>query len=398
MIKQKLLVSAMLVAATATATAGVVTSDGADVVLKTKGGFSAATTDGAYSFGLTGRMHLDYNDYDGVMAPGGEDGSDVFFRRARLGFKGHANDWAYEFSYNLTDEGSIDVVNTTFTGWGSMANLTLGQQKENFGLETLTSSNNITAIERSLPSNAFDAGKNIGAKLHGGNDQYNYSVGAFKNAIDSDNELDTALTGRFVFRPYYNAGDLMHIGVGYTDRSGSAADYNSRLGVRGGEDALANRVRARDSGEVGDRTDANLELAMVMGPFHASAEYFTGEIEVDNVDATIDADGYYVQAGYLLTGERRGYKTNSGSFDSIKPAAGTGAWEIFARFDSLDLSNDDAPISVTGEQGDTMTVGLNWYASSLVRMGINYVHAETDTKIDDEDSGDALVARVQVAF
>lgn len=407
---KKTLLASAIAALAFQASAGTVTHDGADLVIKTGGGFSVATTDGQFSFAPTGRFHLDYNNYDGVMAPGGDDGSDAWFRRARLGFKGHAGDFAYELVYNLPDSGSIDVGYLTYTGWGNMARLTIGQQKENFGLEELTSSNNITALERSLVSNAFSTGKNVGVKLFGGNEMFNYSIGVFKNGIDSDNELDEAVTGRVAFRPYYNDGDLLHIGAGYTMRSGSDADYNSRLGVRGGNDGDANRVRARyrdaaGTTLVGDRDDWNLEAALIMGPFHASAEYFKGEIDVDNRPVTIDAEGYYLQAGYVLTGERRGYSTSTGAFSGVKPSGDGGAWEVFARYDSLDLDNripTNLPVGdsyqILGEQGDTWTIGVNYYAKSLVRVGLNYVRANTDEDIAGEDRGDAIVARLQVAF
>ncbi len=399
---KKTLLASAVAALAFQASAGTVTHDGADLVIKTNGGFSVATTDGNFSFAPTGRFHLDYNDYDGVMAPGGDDGSDAWFRRARIGFKGHAYDFAYQLVYNLPGSGSIDVGFLTYTGWGKMANLTIGQQKENFGLEELTSSNNITSIERSLPSSAFSTGKNVGVKLHGGNDLFSYSIGVFKNDIDDENELDEAVTGRVVFRPYYNGGDVFHLGAGYTMRSGADADYNARLGVRGGDAGNANRLRARyrEDGTVlvGDRDDWNLEAALIMGPFHMSAEYFQGEIDVDDRPVTIDAEGYYLQAGYVLTGERRGYSTGSGAFSGVKPANESGAWEVFARYDSLDLDNSNPLISVAGEQGDTWTVGINYYAKSLVRVGLNYVRANTDENIAGEDRGDAIVARLQVAF
>jgi len=133
----------------AAAQAGTVTTDGADIVIKTKGGIEAKTADGTASFKLGGRIQLDYNGYDGVInSVPGEDGSDIFFRRARLEVKGHYHDWAYLMSYNLTDSGSIDQIHTTYQGWGDMAQLTFGQQKENFGLEDTGSSKWITAIRQ----------------------------------------------------------------------------------------------------------------------------------------------------------------------------------------------------------------------------------------------------------
>lgn len=379
--------------------AGTVTSDGADVVIKTNGGFEAKTTDGEYSFRIGGRMQADYNDYDGVInAVPGESGSDFFFRRARLEIKGHARDWAYQLSYNLTSDGSIDQLHTTYTGWGSLASLTLGQQKENFGLDDTGSSNWSTGVERAMPANAFDTGNNLGVKLHGANNLLSYSIGAYRNDIDDNNNLDSAVTGRVVVRPLLEGSTLIHLGIGATDRSGSPADYNSRLGARGGEDGTGvGRVRARISGAEGDRRDYNLEAAANFGPFHAMAEYFDGEIEVDNTPYTIEADGYYIQAGYILTGESRGYKTDIGAFDGVKPAGDRGAWEIFARMDNLDVANS-APITVAGETADSLTLGVNWYLNPMIKISANYVDVSTDKTIGGEDEGDALVARLQVVF
>jgi phosphate-selective porin OprO/OprP len=389
---------------TAAAHAGTVTTDGSDIVIKTKGGFEAKTADGTASFKLGGRMQLDYNDYDGVInTVPGEDGSDIFFRRARIELGGHYHDWGYYMSYNLTNSGSIDQLHTTYRGWGKMAQLTFGQQKENFGLEDTGSSKWITAVERSLPANAFDTGNNVGAKLHGANDFVTYSAGVFKEDLDNENDLDTAATARLVVRPMYGDDGLVHLGAGYTTRDGEFTQLGARLGVRGGEDgSAAARIRGRyTGGAVADEMEAwNAELATSFGPFHAMAEYFDGEISGANGAPDIEADGYYVQLGWILTGESRSYKTDIAAFDKVKPSSPSGAWEVFARYDELDVSDTDniPPVQLIGETGNTLTLGVNWYANELVKIAFNYVHAETDEEISGEDDGDALVARIQFAF
>jgi len=381
--------------------AGTVTTDGADIVIKTKGGFEAKTTDGKYSFKIGGRMQLDYNDYDGVINKvAGKSGDDLFFRRARLEMKGKANDWGYSLSYNLTGGGSIDKLNTTYLGWGKLIQLTLGQQKEFFGLEDTTSSKWITAVERSLPASAFDTGNTVGIKLHGANDMLTYSLGVYKEAIDSDdNSLDTAMTGRVVFRPVYGDDNLVHLGAGFTLRDGSFDELGARLGVRGGEDKTANKVKAKYNTGEGDELEAyNIELAAAMGPYHFQAEYFDGEISGPSGIADLEADGYAVQAGWIVTGESRKYKTGIAAFDKVKPSGKNGAWEVFLRYDTLDVANNDATIDVTGEEGETLTLGVNWYMNSNIKVALNYVDAETDVAINGEDDGDALVARFQLAF
>ncbi|MFZ5653054.1 MAG: OprO/OprP family phosphate-selective porin [Pseudomonadota bacterium] len=388
----------------AAAHAGTVTSDGADIVIKTKGGIEAKTADGNASFKLGGRMQLDFNSFDGVInTVPGEDGSDIFFRRARIELGGHYHDWEYEMAYNLTDSGSIDQLHTTYAGLGDLGQLTFGQQKENFGLEDTGSSKWITAMERSLPANTFDTGNNVGAKLHGANDFISYSLGVFKQDLDDKNDLDTAMTGRIVVRPMYGEDGLIHIGAGYTTRDGEFTQLGSRLGVRGGEDgSAAARIRGRyTGGAVADELEAwNGELAGSFGPVHAMAEYFDGEISGAGGAPDIEADGYYVQLGWILTGESRSYKTDIAAFDKVKPSGPSGAWEAFARYDELDVSDTDniPPVQLIGETGNTLTLGVNWYANELVKIALNYVHAETDEEISGEDDGDAVVGRIQFAF
>lgn len=403
--KKTTLALAILSATAASVQAGTITTDGPDIVVKTKGGLEAKTTDGTASFKIGGRIQLDYNSYDGVInAKPGEDGSDIFFRRARLELEGHYQDWGYLMAYNLTDSGSIDQLHTTYRGFGPLAELTFGQQKEDFGLEDTGSSKWITAIERSMPANAFDTGNNVGVKLHGFTEMITYSLGAYKQDIDGNNDLNSATTARFVVRPLHSPNALVHLGIGYTDRDGSFTQLGSRLGVRGGEKGTAGRVRAHYVGTPAPVADGlkawNGELAGSFGPVHAMAEYFDGEISGMGGTPDIEADGYSVQLAWIVTGETRAYKNEIGAFDKVKPAGAGGAYEVFVRFDELDVSDNDnvAPVQVIGETGNTWTLGANWYANELVKIGVNYVHADTDTEIGGQDDGDAVVARIQYAF
>lgn len=391
-------VAALAAFISAPAMAGTVTSDGADLVIKTKGGLEVNTVDGDYGIKIGGRIQLDYNTFDGVINQVvDETGSDLFFRRGRVEIKGKAKDWGYLVSYNLTGDGSIDQLHASYNGWGEMAALTLGQQKESFGLDDTGSSKWITGMERSLPSNAFDTGNNIGVRLHGATDLLGYSVGAFKEGTDDDNALELGLTARFVVRPIYSENAIVHLGVGYTMRDGEFDAIDSRLGVRGN----VNKVEAGYDGFAGDEFEAfNVEAAGIFGTLHVMSEYFDGEISGAPGAPEIEANGYYVTAGWVITGEQRGYKTGAGVFDKIKPANPGGAWEVFARYDFLDVSDTATSVLVAIDAGDasTITAGVNWYATSGVKVALNYVHAETDEAIGGEDSGDAIAVRMQYLF
>lgn len=388
------------------AQAGTVTTEGSDMVINTKSGLEARTTNGKYAFKIGGRIQLDGNAFNGVInEKEGEDGSDLFFRRARLELEGKYEDWSYVMAYNLTESGSIDLLNTSYNGFGPLTVLTFGQQKENFGLEDTGSSKWITAMERSMPTNTFDTTNTLGVKLSGSTPLITYSVGGFKNSIDGDdNSLDSAFTGRFVVRPIHEETRLVHLGVGVTERDGTFTSLGARLGVRGGESgSLVNRARSSYTGvaEADGLSAWNGELAASFGPYHLMAEYFDGEISGVSAAPDLKANGYYVQAAWILTGESRTYKNDIAAFDKIKPNGMNGAWEVFFRYDTLDLSDNDGVALIAtpvGEDADTITCGVNWYANSVVKVSLNYIHAETDAAINDEDNGDAIAARLQFAF
>jgi phosphate-selective porin OprO/OprP len=381
--------------------AGTVTTDGADILIKTKSGLEVKTTDGDYSFKIGGRIMLDASTYDGVVNADSNDwGEDIWFRRARIEATGKALDWSYKMSYNLTDSGSIDLMYISYDGWGKMAKLVMGQQKEALGMDDTGSSKWITFVSRALPANAFETANNVGLKLTGANDALTYSIGVYKESIDADdNSLDEAFTGRFVYRPLFSDdGDLVHLGAGYTFRNGEFESFDSRA-ARGGQNKSANKIGAfYTEGFAEEATAWNLEAAAQFGSFHMMAEYFEGEATDHPTAGDLEADGFYVQAGYFLTGEKRSYKTGIAAFDKVKPQSRRGAWEVALRYDELDVTNDDPLIETVGDVGNTYTIGVNWYVSPLVKLMANYAYVEVDEEIDGEDDGNVFALRAQYAY
>jgi len=90
-------------------------------------------------------------------------------------------------------------------------------------------------------------------------------------------------------------------------------------------------------------------------------------------------DGFYVQAGYVFTGESRSYDKTLGAFKGVSPSSefieegGIGDWEAVLRWSNLDFS-DLTP----NQEIDTWTVGLNWYLNENILVMLNYSNAELD--------------------
>jgi phosphate-selective porin OprO/OprP len=276
-------------------------------------------------------------------------------------------------------EGGLEV-------WGAyLGKLRLGFMDEPFSLERQTSTYNIGFMERSLPVQTMAPGSNLGWMVHnsGRNGRFSWAFGMFSFGQKNEQNATTSalsLTGRFThLLTYRNEGrNLVHLGVSLSSRSPTSGDlqYRSRPEARF-VDFLA------DTGnfEAGKVTLWGLEFATVQGPLWAAAEYIQS-----NVSAQSFGDprfgGSYIQVGWFLTGENRPYRTNSGTFERLRPdrkyAKGNpfkkkngGAWEVVGRISTIDLTDG----LIEGGELTDYSASLNWYINPTSRVEFNYVYA-----------------------
>jgi phosphate-selective porin OprO/OprP len=135
-----------------------------------------------------------------------------------------------------------------------------------------------------------------------------------------------------------------------------------------------------------------METAFGAGPFSFAAEYMTVDVNAVEKDDDADFDGYYLSAGWFLTGETRPFK--NGVWDRVKPKSPYGAWELVTRYSYLDAADNNF-----GTTADTATLGVNWYINSNVRLMTDYMHLWlTDEETDTETTGDAVSLRLQCVF
>lgn len=341
-----------LIAAFIAASAFVATSANAEVEVSTKGG-NLKVSSGESTLQIGGRLMYDYNrsELNGVVD---EDQFDD--RRARLYVKGNVNkDWGYKLQINLDGSGFEDLY-VQYKGFGPAAKVTVGNQRQPFGLQDQTSSNDISILERSALAELFAPGRSEGVVLSGdlGSNVY-YGVGAFFEDVDEDDTgEELGFAGRITWAPVKTKTSLVHFGLAYLDD--------------------------------GHESDAfGLEAAAVSGPFHVQAEFDDGTIDGN------DVDGFYLQAGYILTGETRPYK--EGKFKRVKPDSKAGAWEIVARYEDGDGNYSDIELGRT--DASSVSVGVNYYANSNIRIGVNYTDGEDNLSDDD---GNEFRVRLGFAF
>lgn len=422
--------SALALAVSAQAFAGTVSTDGADIMIKTKGGLEVATTDKQFSFKVGGRLQADYSQFDGFYTVNGDSADAAYFRRAFIEIGGVAfTDWKYQFNYDLShnagssEDGYWDEASIQYGGFNPV-NIKVGRFDPDFGLEKATSSKWVTALERNAAYDMIDWANGhqngLGLQVNGtaGPSLYG-SVGIHaKDQNDVDGDSVKQFNARGVFAPMHEAGNVLHFGVNFAQRDledvgGLDTRIRSRLGMRGvstagGNDAGANGNRLSlagannlPAGSYGEDTAWGLEAAWAMGPLSVQGEYIKRELEADSsAYQDIDSKGYYAQVAYTITGEARDYKL--GRFDAIKPSnKQIGAWEVFYRYDYIEGDHDLVGITPTSTvEGKVHNLGVNWYANDNVRVSGAYVKAKVDNQenANGDDDGDGVVFRAQYVF
>lgn len=334
-----------------------------------------------------------------------EDGTE--FRRARIEFSGEVGD-RVEWQSNFDFAGGG---NTNFRGVYAglkdlpFGNLRAGQFKEPYGLEQITSSNNILFMERSL-MNAFVPAYNGGFMVFdqvGEEERMTWSLGIFRSGSDNGEvtrgEGEWAGTARVTGLPLYGdeGHDYVHLGVGFSYRNppDDMQTYSSKPEANLAPAYVSTTVEADNVMLLGG------EAGWTQGPFTLSGEYTQSMIDAPSSSSSEpDFNGYYAQASYLLTGESRPYAKTTGAFGAVKPAhnafakdGGWGAWELKARYSAIDLTDD----GTNGGELSDVSAGVNWYLNANTRVMMDYVLASLDPASPAED-GDTNILLFRVQF
>lgn len=345
-----------------------------------KEGFKLTSPDGNFEWKIGGRMQADLALYD-------EDGrtpdlnNETEFRRARLEMEAKLwKVWGFKFQYDFTGSGEAGI-RDAFIDYSGLKNTTIqvGNFKEPFSLEELTSSKYITFMERSLPI-TFAPSRRLGVGFTSRfNDLFTVAGGVFGESVEDADVagVDSGLgvTGRVTFSPIHSEGRVLHLGG-----AASWRDTNDREAVRFRErfESHVTDTRIVDTGTiqgVDNTVRYGLEAAGVFDRFSVQGEYIRTNVNLNSgLGPDPDFDGWYAYASVFLTPDSRAYKFADGAFDKVSPKSvvgqgGIGAWELGVRLSNLDLTDG----TFTGGDIDTLTAGLNWYPTKNLRFMVNYV-------------------------
>lgn len=360
--------------------------------INTKGKLQFKSKDGDFAWGIGGRIHAQGGIYDDDRADNGEftDFQDrASFRRARIDVTATLwQHWQMKLQYEFAGTG--DVVEGIRDAWLVYNNEALwpvsaivGQFKENYGLESFNSSNDITFIERALPSRAFsppDARRLGFGLLTQGHDLWTLHAGFYgRNASGEDiggvaleRDDPAVFAGRVTLSPIHTENIIVHLGF-----AGSYLAPDNAVRFRERPELNPGTTRLVDTGlmtGIDSVTRLGAEAATVYGPFSLQGEYMRANVERRDLSNPA-FDGWYVQGSWILTGEPRIYDFKFGTFKNPKPTSivgsgGIGAWEIAFRYSGLDLNDKN----INGGKEENITAGLNWYPNSNFKFMANYVN------------------------
>jgi phosphate-selective porin OprO/OprP len=423
------------------------------------------TADDQNCIAIISRLHFDVGGYDyrpntAATTPQRLDDG-VNARRARIGVIGKfMGDWNYALIYDFAGSSDgfagnasaggtavgflpggglsgIENAYLSYTGFKPFGgNLAIegGYMDLPYTMDESMSSNDILFMERSSAQviavniAAGDARSTIGARWY--NDRFwmgAYATGPAAGAIHSGSSVNPNGTTEQFGAVARAAGQVIS-GQNYSLHIGADAEFLIA--------PAHNQITAAQTLTLSDRPELRIDptaivstgaLANVSGAQIYSVEaagtygplFFQGEYYWYNVDRgaipglpSVQFNGGYAQASYVLTGETRSYNSASAAYNGVQPAnpfslsgGGWGAWEIAGRISMIDLNDQLATANgVAGGRQTIYTAGLNWYVNNNVRFMFNYLHGDITKQVSATSTGDvgakfdAVAMRTQIAF
>jgi phosphate-selective porin OprO/OprP len=383
-----------------------------------------------FNLHLGGLLQADYRAFDYDHAEPGKNGFDI--RKARLLLEGQFLDrFDYGFQYEFQGVESKNLLDG-YVGARLVPELGLrvGQFKEPFSLQHVTSDRNTFFAERSIGYYLTPL-RDIGVMAHGSvwGDAINYGVGFFngdgRDGLTRGEEDALEVTGRVAVKPFAHSPWplLQNLQVGGSMSHARIDNTNVQINVKtAGLTTFFDVASGSKFGMIRDadtRTRQGAEFGWAFGPFAIQGEYIDLGYEDVMTSAKrfdIDLEDTYVAGLWMITGERPTFER--GVFQPIKPRknflnGGWGALGLALRYDTFE-ADEDVYVNLVQEgisvrEAEAYTVALNWYLNPYARLILDYTTTEFDrpllirrdtltgeTEFSDEE--EVITARFQLGF
>jgi len=274
--------------------------------------------------------------------------------------------------------------------------LSVGKQKEPISMERLSSLAYLPMQERSAIADAVMPVRNHGITLSGtaASSNVSWAVGAFNNWVDSGesfSDTSSVLVGRATWAPMALQSDsnLLHVGLGLR-----RSDAKQPLRARS-EPEFNNAPLYVDTGPLSadDQMTYNLEAYWRNGPYMLGFEYIGTDVDSPQSENPFFS-GYHLTGSWAVTGEMRGYRKRSGTFDPLPVArpvnqGGWGTVELAFRYSNTDLTDG----TVDGGEMDIYSLGVNWWFTRSAHLALNYRYINLD-RFGTQGDSSGLNARI----
>ena len=354
-------------------------------------------------------FHSDVKDLNGSTGDGLK--SDAGMRRAELVLKGKGVNFDWVLGYDAKATKFLD----TNVKWKISANtgLTLGQFKQPNSLEELSSTKSNDFISKSMTDNTFAVARRLGVGFNTGGDSWTATASVFGRELTRNLGEGNGIGGRVTWAPIMDSDNTIHLGLSGVDYKSRDAtfpgDGHTQFRARPDADLAGGRLVDTGLFTDGDRIrTVGLEGMWIHGPFRLQSEYMNSSTS-RTTNPDFNADSWYVQGVWNITGEKFGYKAGVPTTPLPNEPA-SGMWQVGLRYDAIDLNDGSltpgAPPVVNGVLGGkehNITLGVNWYWHSNFKFMLNYVNVHSDkynttTLTTLKDDPNIIEARAQFYF
>lgn len=380
-------------------------------------GLVISSIDGSYSAQIGTLMQLDAAGYSDSGKLDNNAGTEM--RRGRLYLQGTVmKDWQYKFEMELFGTTGTEVTDAyvRYNGFKPFEStkplaVTVGHFKIPFSLEQLMADKDLSLMERSLP-NGFLKSRAPGVMISTSGEHWSAAAMGFGEQLYSNTYSSTApqadegggASARITWAPIVTENSSLHFGLSEQYQKPTQKAGGETISFSTRPESHMTSLTLISTGNIsGDVSNAKLlgaEIAATLGSITLQSEYIRAQVARDTgADPTFS--GWYAQGAWMITGENRPYDIGGGIFKAISPShpigttGGSGAWELIARYSTMDLSDEN----ITGGRERDTTLGLGWYANNFVRVSGNWVRAYAiDGGKYDGQTLNALQMRFQFAY
>jgi len=369
-----------------------------------------------------------------------KNGADVRrFRLAATGAISEVHNYFMQIDFGFFGRPTIQDLWVEQTDLPILGTVRVGQWKQPFSLEVVSSFRYTTFVERSVLFQSFTPFRHLGIGFYdnsdnlrstwaasvfaAGQDQFGGSIATaggvgtaerFTHLLDYDEESGGRYYTHIGAGHHFSAPNdkvaafrtipEVFIGSQGVALVGSGPNQQVVPGVITGTPFFVNTgpLPVQDFNVFGS------EFLWVNGPLSFQSEAMINFVNRTNNLSSLYFTGAYAQVGYFLTGEHRPYDRRSGAIDRVRPytnffrvrradgeiCRGPGAWELAARVSNLRLNDND----VRGGTITDITGGINWYLNAYLKAQFNYIHAMSYNAASVQANTDIYDARIQIDF